>query len=566
MTDIGPSMASPAYLQDILNQTPAYAGPIWITSPQTITSNLTVPATCSLNFTQGGTIRPNNGVTVSLLGEVRAGIYQIFDLTLGGIIDLRSNVVQDIFTAEWWINNYYNTGVDYSPFLGSMQFYCPDYSEIIFRSKGTLVLGFTWLFTNRTGLKIRAERHNEELPAVTLQCGNTIIQDGHGIKPAITMIGCGHCEISGFQINCVEPSVNCCGIVTYTGGFWISTNNTFMHNRIENQGANANWVGIYIGADGGSNHEAMQIIGNYLNGGGTASAGKGTGISLGQNSNNHMHYLFRNTTTGCRYGVDGQWFGAHISHHVSESDQTVFMVRHLPYPVLIEYPDVESSQTILDTTATGGESSITVRCGRYASCGASGVGWFEFGGATPTVLLQGNDYQNYNSNNSYLYHLPWLGSGNPGQCIKLLGNNYSNLLGQGFPNANFIVRTGSTGPGQLLPILSDAEAVTGGTAPAPQLNPAALTISAGAINLNGAQVNSVNSGSLTAMGFATGMGYGPGMTNAPPMFVFIRATGGAITVGSGSTFGCFKTAGTIAQDTIQQFMFDPSTNLWYWVN
>src|SRR5581483_8850346 len=237
----------------------------------------------------------------------------------------------------------------------------------------------------------------------------------------------------------------------------------------------------------------------------------------------HMHFLFRNTTTGCAKGVDGNWFGAHVLHHVSESDQIVFKIQHLPYPALIEFPDVESSQTILDTTATGAESSIVLRCGRFASCGASGVGWFEFGQFTPPTLIEACDFQNYNSNNSILYHLPWIGGGNPGQAIKLLSNNYSNLLGQGFPFANFIVRTGSTTGGELLPIQSDSEALTSGLGQTFEINPATQSIVANVIALNGMQVNYVNSGTLNTMNLNTAMNYGPSMTTARGMMVFIKA-------------------------------------------
>jgi hypothetical protein len=252
-----------------------------------------------------------------------------------------------------------------------------------------------------------------------------------------------------------------------------------------------------------------------------------------------------------------------VLHHISESDQTVFNIQHLSYPALIEFPDVESSQTILDTTMTGGESAIVLRNGRFASCGANGVGWFEFGQYTPTTLIEGCDYQNYNANNSILYHLPWISGGNPGQAIKLQSNFYGNLIGQSFPFANFIVRTGSTTGGAILPIESDAESITSGMGQTFEVNPATLTISANAITLNCAPVNYVNSGTLSTITLDTPMNYGPAMAPTRGLMVFIKAVGGAITV---NTAGNILTGGTIAQNTIQQFMYDPAATKWLWVN
>jgi len=74
-----------------------------------VNSNLTVAS--PLVFVPGGVLKPASGVTVTLIGHVDAGPYQIFDLSLGGTVKFASDTTNIPPTAkskmrvclvEWW--------------------------------------------------------------------------------------------------------------------------------------------------------------------------------------------------------------------------------------------------------------------------------------------------------------------------------------------------------------------------------------------------------------------------------------------------------------------------------
>lgn len=65
----------------------------------TCATNLTISGDCV--FLPGATIKPSNGVTVTINGCVESGVQQIFDLSLGGHVDL-SGSKADLAYPEWW--------------------------------------------------------------------------------------------------------------------------------------------------------------------------------------------------------------------------------------------------------------------------------------------------------------------------------------------------------------------------------------------------------------------------------------------------------------------------------
>lgn len=70
-----------------------------VSNQQNVTDNVTVPATLTLWFTQGGSLNISSGKTVTINGRVDAGLYQIFEGS--GVISLASGLVKTIY-PEWW--------------------------------------------------------------------------------------------------------------------------------------------------------------------------------------------------------------------------------------------------------------------------------------------------------------------------------------------------------------------------------------------------------------------------------------------------------------------------------
>lgn len=73
-----------------------------------ISSNITLEGT--YQFARGAILKPANGVTITLSGSIIAGLYQIFDCSLGGSIVVGSDPVPDIEMNPIWF------GADPGPF------------------------------------------------------------------------------------------------------------------------------------------------------------------------------------------------------------------------------------------------------------------------------------------------------------------------------------------------------------------------------------------------------------------------------------------------------------------
>jgi hypothetical protein len=190
------------------------------------------------------------------------------------------------------------------------------------------------------------------------------------------------------------------------------------------------------------------------------------------------------------------------------------------------------------------------------------VAWFDFGKYMPEVTIEKCDFQNYSNNNSILYRLPWQGGSPNGQSLILRGNHYDNLEQQGFPSANYLVRTGPSANGPLIPVNIDSELLTGGMKTTLEMHPDAQAISAGAVQLFGNEVLKVNSGTLSTIRiYATEAQANLAARNRILTCVIV-AIGGAVAV---NTAGNIVTGGTIAQDTGQRFMYDQTIAKWRWM-
>jgi hypothetical protein len=332
-----------------------------------------------------------------------------------------------------------------------------------------------------------------------------------------------------------------------------------------NSAANPNWTGIQIARQSEQNNEFMELVGNYIEGNGNASAGKGTGIYTGGNSNNHGHLLERNTLTGLAFGIDAAWTGYRAYRNNFNSNQVDIRVGHLCYPTEIIDSDSELSRQFYVAGAEGGESSVVIQGSRLAGLGANGVAWIELKEYIGPTTIIGNDYQNYNRNNSRLYSFPWNGAGNPGIAVNLIGNNYGNMIRQGMPPANFLVRTGvSTTQGARLPINIIGEALSSGfdetfeENPAPQVphgRPAAITVNALYNHIDAAR-----GVILQQINLASGMNYGPAAAPNRRLRVFIVSKGGVTTIAAG---GNIIRTGILPANSVTAFYYDPASG-WSW--
>lgn len=531
---------------------------IFINQPQAVAANTTIPINVDLHVLPGGALNPASGVTVTILGNIVSKVRGIFNLSLGGSISFAGNDVMTEYVADWWNLPYGATGTDASVVLNAMVSAVPDYSTIRFtQSGGTLYLQNPWEIQGRTGLTIVGTASIEELPQVTLF--DQSIPGGDGV---VQFDSCGHCTIDGFWMEAGTIGVR----IFNDGPPRISTNNTVKHNRINNHYSLSGFVGISIAQSGEQNNEGMQLIGNFITGNGTIGVGLGTGIYVGGGSNNHMHYLFRNAINGCATGVTGAWSGFRSVDDIFEQGGICYQLSHMSYPVEIDHVDVEGCSQLLVTTGTGGESQITLRNGRLAGSGASGVALIQLGAGGP-VIIEGMDYQNFGATsgpggvsnlNANIYSIAWSGGAQPGDCVVLRNNNYSNALNEGLPAANLLVRTGSSGAANR-PIMADGDLI-GALIGSDQYNPTALTVTSNTLTLTGDPVVFVTApATINTINHAAQQQFA---ANIPNRLIKVKviAAGGAITWG---TTGNIVRAGTTPQNGIATLYYNGSGNDWF---
>jgi len=332
---------------------------------------------------------------------------------------------------------------------------------------------------------------------------------------------------------------------------------------LTNAGRNPNWTGIQLARAAETNNAFMDITGNQIEANGNASAGKGTGIYAGGDSNNHGHLLERNTCTGLAFGIDAEWTGYRAYRMNFTANQVDIRVGRMSYPTEIIYSDSERSRQFYVAGMVGGESSVVIRGSRLAGLGADGVAWIELHEyAGPTTII-GNDYQNYDRNNSRIYSFP-RNAGVAGAAINLIGNNYGNMLRQGMPHENFLVRTGVSTQGRRMPVNITGEALSSGFAetfeenPAPQVpagNPATITVNAlyNHINARGGVM-------LQRINITAGMDEGPMTAPGRRLRVFLVSNGGVTAVAAG---GNIMRTGVLPANSVTAFYYDPASG-WWW--
>jgi hypothetical protein len=534
-----------------------------IPGPMMIGDDVVLPPQLTLRFHPGAMFKPANRKAVTVQGPWLAGVSQTIDLSLGGRVSFAANTTQKEFAAEWW-GLPYNRMTDAVPGLMAMIDALPDYVTVRFIGSGTpasssLVFASPWIIKGRAGLQIIAGLPIEETPQLVIQ-DKALFSGG---TSTISLMNCGHCLLQGFWIKngTASSAINIGG----EGPPRISTNNRIAYNRMTNSAANPNWTGVQIARQGEQNNEFMELVGNYIEGNGNPSAGKGTGIYAGANSNNHGHLLERNTLTGLAFGIDANWTGYRAYRNNFNSNQVDIRVGHLSYPTEIIDSDSESSRQFYVAGAEGGESSVIIQGSRLAGLGASGIAWIELKEYIGPTTIIGNDYQNYSRNNSRLYSFPWNGAGNPGIAVNLIGNNYGNMIRQGMPLTNFLVRSGvANTQGMRLPINMIGEALSSGfdetfeenpVSQVPAGKPAAITVNA-LYN----HINAERGVMLQQINIPTGVNYGPASAPNRRLRIFLVSKGGATTIAAG---GNITRAGVLPANSVTAFYYDPASG-WWW--
>lgn len=186
-------------------------------------------------------------------------------------------ITTDSFSLPWD-----DQSIDASTALNTMIAAVPDYSTIQFTRGGSLFLQNPWEIKSRTGLKILGPCSIEELPQVQLVSANQA--DGTGV---VQLESSGHCTLNGFWIKGKYSGVK----IFNNGPVRISTNNEVRHNRITDL-LNGTFRGIEIAPNQENNNEGMILEGNYIE---SNQAANSVGIYVGSTSENHFHYLFRNS-------------------------------------------------------------------------------------------------------------------------------------------------------------------------------------------------------------------------------------------------------------------------------
>ncbi len=534
-------------------------GEVLIPGITRIGRDMTIPGNVALRFPQGGMLSPARGKTIRVQGQWLAGAAPTVDLSQGGTVSFAGDGLQKEFIAEWW-DLPYNTGRDAAPILNAMINAVPDYATIRFmRGVGAiLTLASTWTLRARVALQIIAGPPTEEQASLRIDDQPPL----DGKSSTISLINCGHCLLQGFWIvnHVAGNAINIGGQSPPR----ISTNNRIAYNRLTNAAANPDWTGIQIARAAEPNNEFMEIIGNYIEGNGSPSAGKGTGIYTGGNSNNHGHLLERNTCTGLAFGIDAEWTGYRAVRMNFTANQVDIRVGRLCYPTEILYSDSELSRQFYVAGISGGESPVIIRGSRLAGLGANGVAWIELREYAGVTTFIGNDYQNYDRNNSRIYSFPW-NAAVAGAAINLIGNNYGNMLRQGMPHANFLVRTGvSSTQGRRMPVNIIGESLSSGFAETFEENPAML-VPAGipaTITVN-AQYNHINArGGVMLQKINITAGMEEGTMTAPDrrMRVFLVSNGGMTAITAG---GNITRTGVLPANSVTAFYYDPASG-WWW--
>lgn len=537
----------------------ARGGEVLIPAATRIGRDMTIPENVALRFPQGAMLSPARGKIIKIQGQWLAGAAATIDLSQGGAVSFANNGLQKEFIAEWW-DLPYNAGRDAAPILNAMIDAVPDLATIRFMRGAGAMLTFasTWTIRARVGLQIIAGPPIEELP-------NLIIQDQPPLgrdSSTISLLSCGHCLLQGFWImnQAAGNAINIGG----NGPPRISTNNRIAYNRLTNVAANPNWTGIQIARAAEQNNEFMEIVGNYIEGRGSSMAGKGTGIYAGANSNNQDHLFEHNTCTGLAFGIDALWSGYRACRMNFNSNQVDIRVSHLCAPTEIIDSDSELSRQFYVGGIAGGESSVIIQGSRLAGLGADGVAWIELHEyAGPTTIIA-NDYQNYDHNNCRIYSFPW-NAGVAGAAINLIGNNYGNMLRQGLPHANFLVRTGVSGTqGRRMPVNIIGEALSGGFAETFEENPAAL-VPAGnpatiTVNALYNHINARGGAMLQRINITAGMEEGPMTVPNRRLRVFLVSNGGVTAIAAG---GNIMRTGVLPANSVTAFYYDPATG-WWW--
>jgi len=537
----------------------AKGGELLIPAPTRIGRDMTIPESVALRLPQGAMLIPERGKTIKVLGQWLAGAAPAIDLSQGGTVSFADNKLQKEFIAEWW-DPPYNTGRDAAPILNAVINAVPDLATVRFMRGGRAVLTFasTWTIRARVGLQIIAGPPIEELPALIIQDQPPLGKD----SSTISLMNCGHCLLQGFWImnRAAGNAINIGG----KGPPRISTNNRIAYNRLTNAGGNPGWTGIQIARMAETNNEFMEIVGNQIEGNGTASAGKGTGIYAGGDSNNHGHLLERNTCTGLAFGIDAEWTGYRAYRMNFTANQVDIRVGRLSYPTEIIYSDSERSRQFYVAGAVGGESPVVITGSRLAGLGADGVAWIELHEYIGPTTIVGNDYQNYDRNNSRIYSFPW-NAGVAGAAINLIGNNYGNMLRQGMPHANFLVRTGvGSTQGRRMPVNIMGEALSGGFAETfeesqvalvPAGNPATITV-----NAPYNHINARGGVTLQKINITEGMDEGPMTAPNRRLRVFLVSNGGVTAIAAG---GNIMRTGVLPANSVTAFYYDPATG-WWW--
>lgn len=436
-----------------------------VPGPTVLGSNLVVPSNIRLTIPSGGLIIPSSGATVDIRGPVNAGAYQIFATSAMQAVTLANNYYQDTVYAEWWSYPLGNPAVDVVPYLNRLIDSVRNYVTIRFSIRSTLYFQTTWRILNRVGLVIKAEPAVEEDESTVFAHGASFVGGASrlGESPGfeiINLMGCGHCTIEGFKFRSRAYGVSCT-----PGGSRISTNNTIRYNRFENADAWAGYVAVSI--MGAPNNEFHVVRGNFIVG----TNQRGVGIFPGQDGNAHGHIFEDNAfmdlakgigvTNVVGQGIQG-WTGYVARHNHFTGNLLDIEIGHMSYPTVIDNNGSEGSRQFLLAGNSGGESALTISSNRLAGLGANGVAWIELQGFIGPTTIMANDFQNYNGNNSHLYSVAWDGGGNPGTSLTLIGNYYGNLLNQGMPAANLMVRTGNSGVRLRLPITIIGEPLLAG--------------------------------------------------------------------------------------------------------
>lgn len=357
-------------------------------------TNATIPATLTLQFAGAGSLSITTGQTLTIQGAIQAVSRQIFVNILAGQGTVSFTGNRSILRYQLaWFGSAADWSVDAQPALQAAVNAVPDNSFLMGTTNAKYALATTLTISDRTSLYLVTESANKNQD----QNGGPFSGFkwiGSAGGTMLSLDRCRYCKVSGWTFLLAPTGINNANVGIDIDGYsagHISTGNEISNCRIYSA-ANASFVGIRISHTATNNNEDMQLLNNSIQGSNDFPSNNGTGVEVG--SANAMNQLIsRGSITNCKYGVLMTGGFANIEFMDMGYNSVDLYLPTNGGTATYERNSSEGSKQILYDNVS---SPVIVRDNlRLDSSGQlTATGFFQFGIAAGTVIIEGNSIGN----------------------------------------------------------------------------------------------------------------------------------------------------------------------------